>query len=329
MIDTATPAGGEAMRYNQLGGTGLQVSAIGFGGATLGDEYGRLDPAEGRRVVHEAIERGINLFDVAPYYGRTLAERRLGEYLVGYRDRVVLATKVGRYDRDPPGGFDFSAERVMRSVDESLARLRTDHIDIFLAHDIEFAPLELILHETLPAMQRLRAQGKVRFIGVTGYPVEMLRDVVEQSEVDVVLSYCHYNLLNTRLAPVLAPAAASAGVGLLNASPLHMGILTPDGPPAWHPAPAAVKAAGVRAARWCAERGYDLAEIALRFATSTPQVASTLVGIRSCAELDNALRAVGPDPHPERTEALQALLAPVRGLEWPSGLPENFATGAA
>ena len=317
------------MRYNPLGRTGLEVSAVGFGGATLGDEYGRLDPAEGRRVVRAAIDGGINLFDVSPYYGRTLAETRLGEYLEGYRDRVVVVTKVGRYDRDPPEGFDFSAGRVMRSVDESLARLRTDYIDVYLAHDIEFAPLELILHETLPAMRRLRDQGKVRFIGVTGYPVEMLRDTIDQTELDVVLSYCHQNLLNTRLATVLAPAAAHRGVGLLNASPLHMGILTAAGPPRWHPAPAEVKAAGEQAARWCAEQGLDLAEMALRFATSAPCVASTLVGIRTEDELDAALRVLDSDPHPERTAALRALLAPVHDVEWPSGLPENYAPGAA
>src|SRR5690606_33057218 len=144
---------------------------------------------------------------------------------------------------------------------------------------------EVILGETLPAMIRLREQGKVRFIGVTGYPPEMLRDAVEQADLDVVLSYCHLNLLNTRLASVLAPAVAARSVGLINGSPLHMGVLTPHPPPPWHPAPPEVLAAGARAAAWCAERGLDLPEIALRFAISHPAVHSTLVGIRTVEEV--------------------------------------------
>jgi L-galactose dehydrogenase len=308
------------MRYHQLGRTGLTVSALGFGAATLGDEYGTLDAAEGKRAVDAALDAGMNLFDVSPYYGRTLAEERLGRWLEGKREGVVLCTKVGRYDRDPPAGFDFSATRVLRSVEESLARLRTDVIDVFLAHDIEFAPLELILGETLPAMRRLKDEGKVRFIGVSGFPLEVLRDAVEGAELDVVLSYCHYDLLNTRLATVLAPAVTARSVGLISASPLHMGVLTSGGPPPWHPAPAEVLEAGRRAAAWCRERGLDLAEIALRFAAANPHAASTLVGVRTAAEVAVNLRALEPDPHPEMTAELRALLAPVRDREWPSGL---------
>ena len=316
------------MRYNQLGRTGLSVSALGFGAATLGDEYGTLDPAEGCRAVDAAIDAGINLFDVSPYYGRTLAEERLGRWLEGKRARVVLCTKVGRYDRDPPAGFDFAANRVVRSIEESLVRLRTDVIDVFLAHDIEFAPLDLILDETLPAMRRLRDEGKVRFIGVSGFPLEVLRDAVEGADLDVVLSYCHYDLLNTRLATVLAPAVAARSVGLISASPLHMGVLTSGGPPPWHPAPPDVLEAGRRAASWCRDRGLELPEIALRFAAANPYAASTLVGIRTPLEVAANLRALAPDPHPEATAELRALLAPARDREWPSGLWSPGADGA-
>ena len=311
------------MRYNRLGRTGLDVSVIGFGAATLGDEYGRIDPGEGQRAVDLALDHGINFFDVSPYYGRTLAEERLGTFLQGKREGVVLATKVGRYDRDPPDGFDFSAARVLRSVEESLSRLRTDRIDLFLAHDIEFAPLRQILDETLPAMRRLREEGKVRFIGVTGFPLEMLRRVAEEAEIDAVLSYCHHNPLNTRLREVLAPVMEPRGIGLVNASPLHMGILTPGGPPPWHPAPPEVKEAGRTAVRWCEEEGIDLPRTALRVAMDHPSIASTLVGVRTSAQVEDALAALAPDPHPEITAELLALLAPVANREWPSGLPEN------
>ena len=317
------------MRYRTLGRTGLETSVIGFGAATLGDEYGTLDPAEGARAVAAAIDHGINLFDVSPYYGRTLAESRLGAYLQGMRHRVLLATKVGRYDRTPPEGFDFSAARVVRSVEESLGRLRTDVIDLFLAHDIEFAPLHQILHETLPAMRRLREQGKVRFIGVTGFPLEMLRTVVQEADVDVVLSYCHHNLLNTRLDEVLAPATRDSCVGLINGSPLHMGVLSRHGPPPWHPAPPEVLQAGKMASDWCEARGLDLAEMALRAAIAHPTIHSTLVGVRTVEEVEASLRALAADPHPDLNSELRTLLAPAKDREWPSGLAENDPMAAS
>jgi L-galactose dehydrogenase len=304
-----------AMRYTALGRTSLVVSEIGFGAATLGDEYGPIDPAEGCRAVHSAMDRGVNFFDVSPYYGRTLAESRLGEFLAGRRDRVVLATKVGRYDRDPPHGFDFSAARVRRSVEESLRRLRTEFIDVYLAHDIEFAPPGLVLEETLPAMRLLQQQGKVRFVGITGYPLDLLRDVAERAEVDVVLSYCHYNLLNTRLLYSLAPFARERGIGLINASPLHMGALTHAGPPAWHPAPEPVLHAARAAAAYCRNRGADLAELALGFAAGGPADV-TLLGLRSAAEVEASVTAFGRDPDPEVLAGVRTILAPVLDREW-------------
>src|SRR4051794_18594270 len=103
-----------------LGNTGLEVSILGFGASPLGDEFGAADPAEAARAVSLAIDKGINLFDTSPYYGRTLSEQRLGAALKGRRQEVILATKCGRYDK---ADFDFSAERVRRSIDESLKRL--------------------------------------------------------------------------------------------------------------------------------------------------------------------------------------------------------------
>lgn len=306
-----------------LGTTGLRVSRLGFGAATLGDEYGAVEESTATRAVHAAIDRGINLFDVSPYYGRTLAEERLGRALRGKRERVILSTKVGRYDRDLPHGFDFSTARVERSIEESLARLQTDVIDLYLAHDIEFAPRELILNETLPAMRRLKEQGKVRFIGITGFPPAMLREVAEAGDVDVVLSYCHYNLLNRRLERELAPLARERGIGLINGSPLHMGVLTPQGPPPWHPAPAQVVEAGRAAAEWCAERGANLADVALRFALGHSAAASTLVGMRTEAEVLENLRALEGESDPDLLAGVQALLCEVQDVEWPSGLPEN------
>ena len=148
------------------------MSALGLGAAALGGEYGAIDPGVARATVHAALDAGITLIDVSPYYGRTAAETVLGSALRGVpRDSYVLATKVGRYDVD---SFDFSAARVVRSVEESLGRLRTDHVDLIQCHDIEFGDLSQIVEETLPALRGLQEKGLVRSVGVTGFPLSIL-----------------------------------------------------------------------------------------------------------------------------------------------------------
>src|SRR5580698_3098019 len=111
----------QMMEYRSLGTTDINVSMIGFGASPLGDVFRTIDPNEGVRAVHFAIDSGINFFDVSPYYGLTLAEKRLGEALSGYREKVVLATKCGRYGENV---FDYSAKQVSVGVEESLQRLK-------------------------------------------------------------------------------------------------------------------------------------------------------------------------------------------------------------
>jgi L-galactose dehydrogenase len=307
------------MRYRRLGDTALEVSILGFGGAPLGQEYGELDEGDGARAVAHAVERGINFFDVAPYYGRLLAEERLGRALEGRRNEVVLATKCCRYDRR---GYDFSAARVHADIDACLRRLRTDRVDLFQVHDVEFGDRRQILEETLPAMREVQAAGKARYVGITGLPVHMLRALADAFAVDTVLSYCHYNLMIDDLDDVLRPLG-ERGVGLIAASPLHMGVLTGPGPQPWHPAPPEVLTAGRAAAALCAERGRELAEVALGFALDYPHVATTLCGMRDVHQVDANLRALDAPRDPVLLEELRALIAPVHGRTWHEGLPEN------
>ena len=135
------------MEYRVLGKTGLKVSVLGFGASPLGGVYGDFDESEGIRAVHTAIELGVNFIDVSPYYGITKAETVLGKALKEIpRESFYLCTKVGRYGA---AEFDFSAARVIASVDESLARLNVDYVDILLCHDIEFGSLDQIVEETI------------------------------------------------------------------------------------------------------------------------------------------------------------------------------------
>ena len=311
------------MIYRTLGETGLRVSVVGYGASPLGNEFGTADAEEAGRAVRCAIDQGINYFDVSPYYGRSLAETRLGEALASRRDKVVLATKAGRYDVDLETGFDFSAERIARSVDESLARLKTDTIDVFQLHDIEFGRREQIIEESLPVMERLKQAGKVRFVGITGYPLGVLREVAEAVPVDTILSYCRYNLMDTSMDEVLTPFAREHGVGLINASPLHMRVLTEKGAPAWHPAPKRVVEAARSASRQCRERGVDIADLAMQFALAHEDVATTLVGMSKVRHVERNVKTVGVAPDRGLLNEVLDIIRPVANVCWKSGRPEN------
>jgi L-galactose dehydrogenase len=308
------------MQYRELPRSGLKVSVLGFGASPLGNEFRPVDPADADQAVHYAIECGINFFDVSPYYGRTLAEERLGAALAGLRQKVVLATKCGRYDTD---SFDYSAERTMRSAEESLRRLRTDYLDILHLHDIEFGNRDQILNETIPALKKLKQQGKIGLAGITGFPLKMLADIAAQGEVDIVMSYCRYNLLVRDLDLYLTPILKERGIGLLNASPLHMGILTEYGAPEWHPAPERVKSAGRKIVEWCRSNGIDVTSAALRFCLGHPHVSSTFVGMAIPEHVDANLKAVELRDDPQFLAAIERLVGADLNVTWPSGRPEN------
>jgi L-galactose dehydrogenase len=308
------------MDYRPLGKTGLQVSALSYGASPLGSVFRPIDVSEGIRTVHTALDLGINFIDVSPYYGLTKAEAVLGKALATVpRDRYYLATKVGRYGEND---FDFSAPRVTTSVGESLRRLGVDHIDLIQCHDIEFGSLDQVVEETLPALRKLRDQGKVRFIGITGYPLQIFRSVLDRAEMDTILSYCHYSLNDASL-ETLIPYLQQKEVGIINASPLAMGLLTERGAPDWHPAPDALKAACVKAAAHCRSKGADISQLALQFAVSNPAIATTLVGTASPENLRKNITWIQNPPDPELLAEVQAILAPVRNMTWPSGRPEN------
>lgn len=308
------------MEYRVLGKTGLRVSALSFGGSSLGGVFREVTEGEGMRTVHTAVDLGINFIDVSPYYGLTRAETVLGKALREIpRDKYHLATKVGRYG---DAEFDFSAERVRRSVDESLRRLQVQFIDIIQCHDIEFGALAQVIEETIPALRRIQQEGKVRFIGVTGLPLRIFRYVSERVQIDTILSYCHYSLNDTAFETLL-PCLHEQELGIINASPLSMGLLTVRGAPAWHPAPMDVRTTCEMAAAYCRARGVAIEQLALQFAVANPGIHTTLVGTANPENLRrNVLWAEKPPDHDLLSEVL-AILEPVHNKTWPSGRPEN------
>jgi L-galactose dehydrogenase len=310
------------VEYRTLGKTGLQVSALSFGASSLGGVFRDVQQDEAIRAVHVSLDLGINFIDVSPYYALTKAETVLGAALKGIaRDRYLLATKVGRYGHTI-ADFDFSAKRVTASVDESLARIGVDHIDVIQCHDIEFGDLDQIVNETLPALRNLQQSGKVRFVGITGLPLKVICDVAERAEIDTILSYCHYELNDTALLD-LAAELKQKDIGVISASPLGMGLLSNRGTPDWHPAPALVKEVCAKAAAHCRERGASIEKLAVQFAVAHPQIATTLVGSASPDNMRRNVEWISEPTDQKLLDEVLAILKPIHIVTWQSGRPEN------
>ena len=309
------------MQTRPLGRTGLDVPILSFGASSLGQEFRPVTLDEALASVRAALDCGMNLVDTSPFYGRGMSEVLLGVALRGVpRDSYLLCTKLGRYDL---AHFDFSARRVAESVDVSLHRLGTDHLDIVLCHDIEFVPLVQIVEETLPALRRIQAAGKVRFVGFSGYPQKIFRWICERADVDCVLSYNQYTLQNTRLADETIPFLRERGIGVMNAGPFSARLLTDAPLPAWLKEPEPVKAAARRAAELCRSRGSSIAKLALQFSLADDRIATTVAGSANPANV-RAWAAWAAEPlDTDLVRDVQAIFAPVRNVGHVEGLAEN------
>jgi len=312
------------MQYRTLGKTGLQVSVIGYGAGPLGGVYGKFSDDEGIEAVRTAIKHGINYIDTAPYYGITKSETLLGKALVSIpRDKYILATKVARYGVDD---FDFSATSVVNSVKASMKRLCVDYIDVIQVHDIEFGDLNQVIKETLPALRKLKEDGLVRNIGVTGLPIKALHTITSQTEVDLILSYCHYHLADSSLTQYI-PELQKDKIGVVNASILSMGLLTLAGPPSWHPAPQELKDKCKEAAQYCDDKGYDISKLAVKWALKNKDIATNLVGMAKPEEvLQNVATVENSEITADEEKILSEvakILAPVHGTTWIQGDPKN------
>lgn len=316
------------LQRRDLGLTGVKLSCIGFGASPLGNVFGAVSEEEANSAVRVAFSLGINFFDTSPYYGGTLSEKVLGKALRALgapREEFVVSTKCGRYVE----GFDFSAEGVTKSIDESLERLGLDYVDILQCHDIEFGDLDQIVNETIPALLKLKEVGKIRFIGITGLPLGVFTYVLDRvppGSVDVILSYCHYSINDSTLEDLL-PYLKSKGVGVISASPLAMGLLTENGPPEWHPASPELKSACRAASAHCKGKGENIAKIALQYSLLNKEISSVLVGMNSVRQVQENVAAavevttVGKDE--ELLKEVEAILEPVKNQTWPSGIQKS------
>jgi aryl-alcohol dehydrogenase-like predicted oxidoreductase len=304
-----------------LGRTGLQVPILSFGASSLGQEFRSVTLDEALGSVKAALECGLNLIDTSPFYGRGMSEVLLGVALKSIpRDDYLLCTKLGRYSLEH---FDFSAKRVAESVDVSLHRLGTNHLDIILCHDIEFVPLQQIVDETLPALRKAREQGKVRFIGFSGYPQKIFRFICDQADVDCVLNYNQYTLQNTRFADETVAWLKARSIGVMNAGPFSARLLTDAPLPHWLKEPEAVKTAAREAADLCRARGSSIAKLALQFSLANPDIATTVAGSANPANVREWARWAAEPLDEELVRDVQAVFAPVKNIGHVEGLPEN------
>lgn len=309
------------MEKRILGKTGLELPVLSFGASSLGAEFRSVQLDEIFESVRVALKLGLNFIDTSPFYGRGMSEVLLGIALREVpRDQYTLCSKLGRYD---VGHFDFSAKRVIESVDVSLHRLGTDHLDIILCHDIEFVPLQQIIDETLPALRRIQQSGKVRFVGISGYPMKIFDVISSQAELDCILSYNQYTLQNTRLADELVPKLKAKNIGIMNGGPFAARLLTNATLPVWFRDPKNVQDAARRAAEHCQKRGVDIAQLALQFSCANEDMATTIAG---SANPNNIRKWVQWLESPVDTQLMSEvieILAPVRNVGHLEGLPEN------
>ena len=305
----------------QLGRTDLHLPILSFGASSLGAEFRQVTIDEALRSVHVALDYGLNFIDTSPFYGRGMSEVLLGIALKGVaRDRYTLCSKLGRYDLTH---FDFSARRVAESVDVSLHRLGTDHLDILLCHDIEFVPMQQIVDETIPALRQAQKSGKVRYIGFSGYPMKIFRFICEQIDVDCVLSYNQYTLQNTRFVDEVVPYLKERGVGVMNAGPFSARLLTNAPLPVWLKEPELVKQAARAAAAHCASKGIDIAQLALQFAIAHPDITTTISGSANPVNIQNWAKWAEEPLDEELLREVEAIFAPVKNLGHMEGLAEN------
>lgn len=312
------------MEYRELGQTGLKLSNLSFGASSLGSVFHETKEEESIKAVETALEGGINFIDVSPYYGHYKAETILGKALKRLpRDKFYLSTKVGRYGKDGKNTWDYSAKRATESVYESMERLNVDYIDIINVHDIEFQAalpggLAKVCEETLPALVELKEKGIVGHVGITDLQLKNIKWVIDhtpEGTVESVLNFCHYCLNDDELLDYL-DYFEEKGVGVINASPLSMGLLTLRGVPDWHPAPKPLVKVCAEAAKFCQDKGYPIEKLAIQYSVGNPRITSTLFSSANPMNVERNIEWAREAPDAELVNDVKAIIGEQQRVSW-------------
>jgi len=322
------------MRYRPFGRTGLQVSAVGFGCWPMaGDRYGAIEDDEAVKAIHRALDKGVNCVDTAPAYGAGHSEEVVARALEKRRRDVILVTKCG-VKVPPPGQLgplrDASRANVLREVDASLKRLRTDWVDVLLVHWPDSAtPFE----ETMRALEEVVTSGRVRFVGVSNFTGAMMAECLRTRRIDVI--QVGYHMFDRRQEQETFPTCLAEGIGVMGYGSLGHGLLTGafteattfDVKNDWRGGGVAFGQPIFRAdnfqknlrvverlKREVAEpRGVPLSQIALAWVLGNPAVSTALVGARTPAEVDANDAGAELALSPEERAKIDAILAGVSG----------------
>lgn len=287
------------MEYRQLGSTHMFVSKLSIGGGTLcSGLFGDLNFDEAKQTVHEALKRGINYIDTAPFYGLVVgeSETNVGKILKDIpRQAYYIATKTCRYDRTGPNQFDFSYERTILSINESLSRLGVEYIDLYQLHDVEFADnIDEVINGAFRACLELKKSGKIRAIGINGYPLSVLKDglVKGGGKFDTVLTYARYLMTDNSLLEYL-PFFENQKVGVINAALTGCGLLTNRPTPTWHSASKELKEIVDEASKICRDNNVELGKLSTYHCLNIPSetVVTFLVGMEKMEYLNHNLSA--------------------------------------
>ena len=312
------------MRYTEIGRTGMKISNLCFGASSLGSVFHATNEEDCCKAVEAAIDGGINFIDVSPYYGHYKAETVLGKALKRIpRDKYFLSTKVGRYGKDGVNTWDYSGKRATESVYESMERLGIDHIDLINVHDIEFQAslpggLQKVVDETLPALIDLKKKGVVGHVGITDLQLENLKWVIDHCEegmVESVLNFCHYCLNDDKLVEYL-DYFENKGIGVINASPLSMGLLTQRGVPDWHPAPKPLVEACAQAALFCKEQNYPIEKLAIQYSVCNPRIAGTLFSSANPSNVQRNIEWAEEEPDWHLVKEVQNIIGDQQRVTW-------------
>ncbi|NSL90081.1 aldo/keto reductase [Chitinophaga sp. Mgbs1] len=289
------------MQYHILGASDLRISEISFGCMSLGS-----NDADNARLLHAAIAGGINFFDTADLYDHGRNELSVGKALKEKRKEVIIATKAGNQWRPDGSGWDWnpSPAHILASVEESLRRLQTDYIDLYQLHG---GTMEDPTDETIAAFDTLQQQGKIRYYGISSIRPNVIRTFAGRSRIVSVMM--QYSLLDRRPEEACFPLLQEKGIGVLARGAVGKGLLAGKTPEAYLNYSAAEVAKAAAAIARISVDGRDAAQTALRFVLQHPAVTSAVTGIRTEAQLTDALQAVTARPlSAEETAALREAL---------------------
>lgn len=286
------------MQYRPLGKSTLTVSEIGFGCMSLGN-----DDAANARLIHHACEEGINFFDTADLYEHGQNETSVGKALQGRRPSVIIATKVGNQWKEDGSGWDWNPTKayIISAVEASLQRLQTDYIDLYQLHG---GTINDPVDDTIAAFEALQQQGKIRYYGISSIRPNVIREYVQRSHIVSVMM--QYSLLDRRPEETCLPLLQENNIGVLARGSVAKGLLVNKPAAPYLNYTNGEVAAAASAIRALSTPERDAAQTALRFVLQQPGISSAVVGIRTAAQLEDALRATAaPALLPEEIKRLQ------------------------